>query len=326
MSSNRVFYACQSVHMVPSFTEDQLPQDQTNWQMLKGVQSIGISTSMNSEPIFSLGKLKRASMITSKPEVTVNINRIIDSGPSIYTNTMGNTPQNTMEDVLLETTANKRGGIRLNIAPDNRAATIGDSIQTLEIKPIYLSSITYNFPIDGDCTEEATLVGNTKKFDTISINRSDPVYFDFLDIDPPRRNNVYYTTPSVTVGDHKHIQNIRVTLDLGTRKPLYRMGDKVPLTRFIEFPVEVKTEIEVIMPNNDSIGLSDGVGCTYVNSVFDEFISVGLCNGLTINLGNNNRLIDIDVQGGNAGEDNVVTTYTYVNHNFFTFSPPTSPP
>ena len=52
------------------------------------------------------------------------------------------------------------------------------------------------------------------------------------------------------------IQNISVSVDLG-REEIFELGKRLPFTRYINFPVEVNTEIEVISASGDFVGASE---------------------------------------------------------------------
>lgn len=118
----------------------------------------------------------------------------------------------------------------------------------------------------------------------------------------------------------EHIQTITVTTDLG-REDIFELGKKRPFFKFVTYPIEVTTTIEVITSQGDLIdATAREETCSRTQNTIDEEIILELCEGLVVNLGNKNRLQSIDMSGGDTGGGNMTITYTYINRNDLTIS------
>lgn len=118
----------------------------------------------------------------------------------------------------------------------------------------------------------------------------------------------------------EHIQSITVTTDLG-REDIFELGRKRPFFKFVTFPIEVTTTIEVITSQGDLIdAIARDDGCNRTQNTIDERIYLEICEGLRVDLGTKNRLQSIDMTGGEAGGGNMTITYTYSNRNDLTIT------
>ena len=81
-NNNRVYYACQSVQLAgPSGTN--APAN-TAFTTIQGLQSVGINTNFNLEPIYQLGQLDLYENFEDIPDVEVSLNKVLDGMPTIY--------------------------------------------------------------------------------------------------------------------------------------------------------------------------------------------------------------------------------------------------
>ena len=87
MANNRVFYACQSVQLAgPSGASGPT---NTAFTTVQGLQSVGINTNFNLEPIYQLGQLDLYENFEDIPDVEVSLNKVLDGMPTIYSMSMG---------------------------------------------------------------------------------------------------------------------------------------------------------------------------------------------------------------------------------------------
>ena len=154
MANNRVYYACQSVQIAgPSGNNGAT---NTVYDTVQGLQSVGIETNFNLEPIYQMGQLDLYENFEDIPDVSVSLNKALDGMPTIYSMAMGTG--------TLSSVAENRCSVRLTIHPDTDVSATGTPIAVCQIEPAYLSSVTYNFPSDGNFTEDVTIVGNNKSW------------------------------------------------------------------------------------------------------------------------------------------------------------------
>lgn len=297
MANNRIFYACQAIALAPN-------PDNNNFKELHGVQSVGINTSFNLEQVFELGQIAIYENIEGLPDVELTIERVLDGYPLAYRLATRNTNGTDPGVTLVERTKN-RCCAALAIYPDDKDTVSGTPPVQVYMSGMYLNSVSYTLPVDGNCTESVTLVGNHKVWDktdkfTSSLAFPKFTYSNSGDIPKAnqagyiaggvqRRENVimassivpkallesYGITGVATTGNNwdstykvpkVHIQNISMSTDLG-REDILELGQKAPYYRAPNFPVEVTAEFEVISISGDFVYAYENGNPNYVNTV-----------------------------------------------------------
>ncbi len=383
MPNNRVFYAIHSVAIKENGTtpsNEVVPiipgvdvDPSGRWELVRGAQSVGMTTTFNFEQVFQLGQIEIYEFVELEPEIEFTIERVLDGTKPLWFMTTG--PRGGASD-LVSKTASYKADIAVPIYPDTQTRATGLPISMVLGSGMFLSSITYTFPVDGNFTESVTLVGNDKIWSDFEL-AGDPypetlargsgigdggstqtqIGFPSGVIDPPGADGI---RPFVTAGGEnalvigsgvqrresfdlvcsrlpteipgvsasgtlggliEHIQTITVSTDLG-REDIFELGKKRPFFKFVTFPIEVTTAIEVITSQGDLIDAisTEPIACQRFNNTVDQQIILCLCEGLNINLGQRNRLQSIDVGGGEAGGDNMTITYNYSNFNDLTIT------
>jgi len=382
--------------------------DQVNglWEVPRGLQSITMSTNFNRETVFQLGQVELYEYSERQPEIEVTLEKIIDGTKPLWF--MLTDPAFTD---LVGKTAFFRSDVLLNIYSDTkfRAGNV-TPLSTVLASGMYLSTVTYTFPVDGAVTEAVTLVGNDKRwanFDPALSGQTVSQYppsltppsantpvgvpsgvFGHEDIGGPQElaggtggfgilvvgsgvqrreeveisqsvlpadipgviapvgsgvpiNNMinagYFSagvSGAVNSGGSllqqlvvtantdniaEHIQSITITADIG-REDIFELGSKRPFAKFVTFPVEVTTAIEVITSQGDLVNAHSAIDCGPDNSRANNTIIVRTCEGLQVDCGDSNVLTTIDVGGGEAGGDNMTVTYNYSTFNALTVS------
>lgn len=374
MPNNRVYYAIHSV----AFKDNSAPP--TNevveiqpgvdveptgtlgdriWEVARGAQSVGMTTTFNFEQVFELGQLEIYEFIEGEPEIEVTVEKVLDGTKPLWflTTERGTT-------TLTDRTANYQADVAISIYSDTQTRASGEPISMVLGSGMFLSSVTYTFPVDGNFTESVTLVGNDKIWadfegvtgtadffpsETGVDNRltgtaSVPVGFpsgtqfqtledaavigsgvqrrEQFDLENSRFPTQIpgVSSSGTTENIVEHIQSISVTTDLG-REDIFELGKKRPFTKFVTFPIEVNTTVEAITSQGDFV---DAVAfeetCTRSSNTINEEIILVLCEGLNINLGTKNRLQSVEMAGGEAGGDNMTITYNYQNFNDLTIT------
>lgn len=353
MSDNkRIFYACQAVAITNEGDTSIAAGD-----MVHGVQSVGITTNFNLEQAFELGQIEIYENIEGTPDIEVTLEKVLDGYPLIYhmasTGIVGGSASG------LAARADVKCDVRLGIfdAQENNVASsdanTGNSEVEVYCSGMFISSVSYTIPVDGNATESVTLVGNNKQWLTASnvkIQNSDVAAFDGTD-EPrglgvagsasggiQRREDVMlsgcilptqiqgvngagYANALGTNGEPRiHVQNFTCSVDLG-REDIFELGAKTPYFRPANFPVEVTSEIEAITTSGDFIegteaGNRDLDGTKNSgNNLTDEAIFIFTRAGYGFDLGDKNKLSSVSYGGGDAGGGNVSCTYSYTNFN-----------
>lgn len=332
--ANRIYYACQSVQLNgPSGTSTV---SNAAWDTVQGLQSVGMTTNFNLEPVYQLGQLELYDNYEEIPEVEVTLNKVLDGFPTIYAMAMGS---GSLADL-----ANNRCGVRLSLFPDTNTASTGTPMAQVECMPAYLSSVTYTFPTEGNFTEEVTLVSNDKTWltslDTTATNATkanSPSGLGILRRGLWDSAGTILPTGAGTAGDLARlsvsggvpagtkINSVSVSMNLG-REQIRELGSRTPFYRYIQFPVEITTEIEVVANTGDMVGVqgSSNAACNNPKALANKEILISLCDGSKINLGKKNKLTSVNYTGGDTGGGNATITYSYQTYSEFTYTPPTS--
>ena len=335
MANVRTFYACQKVQLgAPSGSDAAGSAD---FDTMNSIQSVGITTNYNLEPVYQVGALDPGDIAEDIPDVEISLTKTLDGSQTIFEKMMGPAAAGTDS---LSALSDKRSAVKLWIYPQTVTAATGVATSNLLVQPAYLSSISYSFPTDGFFQEEATIVGNNKVWAQGGTN-TDAVSDSAAKTGVARRQFFDSTTSVLPIavgaahgaGDvakfsgamppDARIQNISVSVDLG-REEIFELGKRLPFTRYINFPVEVSTEIEVISASGDFVGATEtDAACSNPKALAFKAIKLATCDGMVLDLGVKNKLQSVSAAGGDAGGDNVTYTYSYINYSDFTYKPPT---
>lgn len=332
MPTNRLYYACEAVQI--NGPSGSLRTTNDPWDTVQGLQSVGINTNFNLEPIYQLGQLDLYDNYEEIPEVEISLSKVLDGMPTIYSMAMGSGS--------LVNLANARCGVRLLLFPDTSTVASGTPIAAVECTPSYLSSVSYNFPTEGNFTEEVTLVSNDKTWvSNLTSIASAPTYSSPSGIGIGRRglwnkdltvlpnsgtsSNTAVASTSGGIPAGTKLQSVKVSLNLG-REQLRELGSRTPYLRYVKFPVEVTTEIEVIANTGDMVGVagSASAACNNPKALQDKAIKIALCDGTVMDLGSKNKLTSVNFNAGDTGGSNATITYSYRGYSIFDYTPPSS--
>ena len=214
----------------------------------------------------------------------------MDGKASLYELCMGNG--------ALTSLSNKKTAARLSIYDDTRSAATGTLTAQCSMNPAYLSSVTYTFPTEGNFTEEVTLVSNNKSWTSNAVNAA-PAADLGAGYYIQRRNALatgistlpYGASGGIPTGSK--ISNITVSMNLG-REQIRELGRRTPYYRYINFPVEITTEITVVATQGDQVGVSDTeASCANPKALANKTIVLKLCDGTVIDLGTKNKLTSV---------------------------------
>lgn len=356
-TNKRIFYACQGVAITNMGNDGPTSAD-----MVEGLQSVGMTTNFNLEQAFSIGQLEIFENIEGTPDVEVTLEKVLDGGRLIYH--MATTGVGVGGSTKLANRSKQRADLRLGIFDEgaNNIATAsgtygvggaysGDAEVEVYCSGMYVSSISYSIPTDGNATESITLVGNEKQWLTganVKIGNDDVLNFDGQ-LTPnasgmggvQRREDLMLSGCALPVGikgvrgsgigngisdtDWQtplvHLQSISVSTDF-SREEVLELGRKTPYYRPANFPIEVSCEIEAITTSGDFIGAYETGDPTLYedpvtsgNNTGEEAIFIAMRCGYAFDLGKKNRLSSVSYGGGDAGGGNATTTYSYTNFN-----------
>jgi len=332
MANKRIFYAVQQAGISKC--------GENSFTSIHGLQSIGINTTFNLEQVFEIGQISIYENIENIPDIQITLEKVLDGYPPIYLlATKG------ASSATLSGRSNIKATVGLSIYSDVQESASGTPLAQCTMSGVYVSDINYNFNVQGYSTESVTLVGNNKVWNNAftpsnfnntdeplaiagsgGVNRREDVLFGsagcILPVDIPGISSSG-TNELENTGDmyKAHIQGIRVQCNLG-REQLFELGRKGPYHRYVNFPVEVSTEIEVLSTDGDKVtALEDASNLT------DREIIIKTREGLKLNLGKKNKLSSVTYGGANAGQQggNATVTYTYTTFNDLKVTHPQDP-
>ena len=359
MANNRIFYACHAVAIAPCFVE----ADDSNTQVVHGVQSVGITTSFNLEQAFELGQIQIYENIEGTPDVEVTLEKVLDGYPLIY-----HLASPTATAPTLSNRAVERCCVALGVYPEEQDSIDGVAPVEVYMSGMYFSNLSYSFPTDGNFTESITLVGNSKEWNTsnpkmMTAATAAEIPTDGVTgagTDSPlaqqegnggiqRRENMVLASSTLpesifgTAGSGVgnawdavndvpliHIQNLNISTDL-SRTDINELGRRTPYYRAPDFPTEVTAEFEVIAISGDFVNAYENGDPAFDgttnegNNTGEETITIVLQDGSQFALGTKNRLSSVSYGGGDAGGGNATITYSYSTFNDLTVTHPQDP-
>jgi len=157
MAGNQRIYS--AIHALSIKTEG-VGADYTE---VHGVQSVNMTTNFNLEQVFELGQLALYENIESLPDVQITTQKVLDGYPLMYCLATKDATTPTLSG-----RQNSKAQVALGIFSDTLDSSTGVPSQHMTTSGMYISSVTYSFPLDGPSTEEVTFVGNNK------VWRNDP--------------------------------------------------------------------------------------------------------------------------------------------------------
>jgi hypothetical protein len=348
-NKNRVFYGSQVAQVRPATTG----WSYGSWYQPLGVQSVGMNTTFDTQQTFQLGSLDLYNISENVPNVEVTINKLLDGTSPLYLMCMGGRSGidgancTVFDDI--QTNLKGFGGLsantvdfRLGIYDGIDTSSTGNTNDYVLCQRMYLSRLNYTFPIDGNGTEEISLVGNNKlwskndslgtmggySFDTNTLKASRLARRQFVDLSTS-------TLPIASGGmptgvNATHLQSITISANLG-RENINELGAFAPRTRYATFPIEVTSEFQVVATEGDYVDAKDFLansGCSILYKNLNMLpITISVCGALAssgvsasnlqIFLGSGNQLTSVNYTGGDTGGGNATVTYSFRNYNDF---------
>ena len=311
MANKRVYYASQGVEVGLSATSGTT---------VTGAQSVTMNTNFNIEQVFQLGRLAVYDNVVGDPSVEVSITKALDGNPLIYNLAVGNGD--------LVTTSDKTTRVQFSVGKDTinsigstGTASVPQAYNSIVCDPIYLQSLSYNFAVDGDFTEEIGFIGLSKVANTSGLSSPSGGNADRQTV--LRRQNIHIANTSQLpsgVGNGANISSISISADLG-RESMYKLGQFAEFHRYVNFPLEITMDIEVIAQGLDTFEVNvPAEACSGLN-LAKEDVSLHLCDSrgtgvYEFDLGNA-TLTSVAFGGGDTGGGNANLTFSYTIYNEF---------
>jgi len=331
--NQRIFYACQAVAIAPRGTTT-IATD----HVAHGVQSVGMTSTFTLDQVFELGQIEIYENIEEVADVEVTIEKVIDGYKLIYDlATDGACKQGVVP------ASKARSDVYVAVFDDGLNQATGVPRNTCMNSGMFVSSVSYNYSVEGSATESVTLVGNDRFWNdyagvvaapTTSWSEADLLGDKGIDGTDAavsgvvRRVNCDITSSSIPamvrsqggddasseagISDNAHIQSITVSTDFA-QENIQELGRFGPYTRYATFPIEVTCDFEVIATSGDLINVSGNAP-----NLTNETIIIRDTAGTVLNLGDKNKLSSVSYTGGDTGGGNATVTFSFSNFNVLT--------
>lgn len=329
----RVFYPIHYVAIGKDYQASGTP--------VHGVQSVNMTTTFNLEQVFELGQLDIYENIENLPNIEMTVEKALDGYPLIYHLATSDATSKT----LLNRT-NRKANIILSIFSDDQDNSSGTPRAQAFCSGMYINSINYTLPVQGNCTESVTFVGNDKLWITSSGQVWDTTGFAFqghfngndspasgiqrrqmVKMGNAAANGSVWPTliAGLTVAGGSgynvesagqfgaHIQDVSISVNLG-REDLFELGRRRPYYRYANFPTAVDCTINITAGGSNPGDAVNAVSESTAN-LSNEPIKVKLTDGTIFDLGYKNKLQSVSYSGGDTGGGVVSISYQFQNFN-----------
>ena len=328
-NQQRIFYACQAVAIAPQGTTTI-----TASHIVRGVQSVGMSSTFTLDQVFELGQIEIYENIEEVADIEVTLEKVIDGERLIF-----DLATNGACKTDLVAASKVRSDVHVAIYDDGQSQATGTPRNVCYNSGMYVSSVSYNYSTDGSATESVTLVGNDRFWNNVDANviSSTPTAIygsvatafgsdspvsgvvrradvDIVNSVIPFEAEQQRDSDDATTGssDGMRIQSIAISADFG-QENIQELGRFGPYTRYATFPLEVSCDIEVIARQGDLVSVSGNA-----ENLSDRNILIQDSAGTVLNLGSKNKLASVSYTGGDTGGGNATVSYSYTNFNSLT--------
>jgi hypothetical protein len=153
--NKRIFYACQRAGVAPVTSN--------NFEVIRGLQTLGMTTTFNLEQIFEIGQLALYENVEGVPEVQVETAKVLDGYCPVYllataADENGDAPSGST------LVARSQGVCKVALAVYDETNDYAEGTPGAEVhmSGLYVSSVGYEVSVDGNATESVSLVGQNK--------------------------------------------------------------------------------------------------------------------------------------------------------------------
>ena len=312
---------------------------ETVWTPIHGVQTAVVNTNFTQEQVYELGQLEPYENLETLPNIEVQVERVLDGEALLYHISTQNAPTNA-----LIAKSKEKCDVAISIYNEEVEQSEGVPISTVICSGMYINSLTYNFPVNGNFTEQINYVGNDKVWAYTGaglVSIASGVFGGDEPVDTVKRRQHVIMGASASgsvwpteiqgisasgfneyTGEdlNAHIQDVSISINLG-REDLLELGRRKPYYRYATTPVQVQTTIAVTTGGNTP---GDNINAdSERDNLTNQRIVIYLTDGTVFDLGTKNKLSTVAFNAAPAGQSTPANTqYTYTNFNIFTVTSP----
>lgn len=347
MTQNRIFWAVQAVGFAPLGA--------TTYVAAKGVQSVASTTTFNLTPVFQYGQSRTYQNLEDIPDVELSMEKVLDGYPLLYHLATKNAPSatlfgraNTQCTVALsvfDDTSDSASGrplmtttfsglyvssVGYTFPADGR---FSENVTLVGFNKVTSDSSIFSGGFLNTDTPLALQLGSG------GIQQRQHFLFDFAGITTVDSNGMVNSTPAlactilppdvagisasgtndIVAGTSNYkcsVQNISVSVNLN-RESVPELGHRTPYCRYMNVPVDVTTQIDIISKSGDRLSATEaGIYAGGSNTRLST-IKLATREGTFIDLGTQNRLQSATESGGDTGGGNKTITYNFLTQNDF---------
>jgi len=355
---DRIYFAVQQLAIAR--------EGSSTYTAVKGAQTLSLGLDVPLQEIFQLGRLEVYQQLEDLPDTNVSVDKVLDGNPLIYhlatrdatTPTLAGRANARCSLALsvFDSTNDSASGV-----PEYTVQMTGMYYQnisyTFSVGDAFRESISFignDILVSNDAkilntADQARSTGITVngQFTGVQnppdgVNRKQHLIFAYnaatLDSNMQVAEEDATILPSIIDGIsnsgtnefvdnayNSNVQSITVSANI-TRERTDQLGTLEPVCRYIQFPVEVTTEIQVVPRSHGLVSATaNGILNTGNSACWNgdmnlknHTIRVASCEGTRIFLGKKNKLQSLNYSGGDAGGGSVNVSYTFRTFNDFT--------
>lgn len=155
MANKRIHYASHRAGIAPIGS--------TNFTTVRGLQSIGVTTTFNLEQVFEIGNLPLYENIEGIPDVEITTEKVMDGYAPVYLlATQVDDEGSAASAATLSGRSMGNSIMGIAVYDETTGKAEGTPGAEVHMSGLYVSSFSYSVNVDGNATESVTLVGNNK--------------------------------------------------------------------------------------------------------------------------------------------------------------------
>lgn len=264
--NNRVYFACLGISKCSDST------------ILQHIISADLSMDININSVLPQGSTKTVGTYADTPNAQFNYTEYLQPFvPIAQEYGINNFVGFKMAVGLDGTTSETYGGLFSGSSTLLSGVQGSPPYAAIRVSLANLTSISYNFPVNGFFTTTRSFSGYSKK----SI--SPPSSFTESEANPEVRRRHHFTGTLPNGISNNAIQNIDVTYTIN-RTPVPEFATRKPYASYINFPIETNVTFELLTQKLDTYNLDPmQTACKSLSSLKEDIvISVCDCGSITI--------------------------------------------